>query len=167
MALGVTALCAGCRTQGSDKPIGAVVQLQAPLGLPPVPIPADNPPTAETIALGRRLFYDVRLSKDNSLSCASCHNPEDAFTDGRRLSLGVGGTVGIRNAPTLLNAAYAATLFWDGRAANLEAQSAFPIADPAEMNQPHAVSISKISSDPSYQAEFARAFGPGALSEPC
>jgi cytochrome c peroxidase len=163
MALGVTALCAGCRTQGSDKPIGAVVQLQAPLGLPPVPIPADNPPTAETIALGRRLFYDVRLSKDNSLSCASCHNPEDAFTDGRRLSLGVGGTVGIRNAPTLLNAAYAATLFWDGRAANLEAQSAFPIADPAEMNQPHAVSISKISSDPSYQAEFARAFGPGAI----
>ena len=82
---GFLVLCVGCRTPGNDKPIGEVVDIKAPLGLPPVPIPPDNPPTAETIALGRKLFYDTRLSKDNTVSCASCHNPNLAFTDGRRL----------------------------------------------------------------------------------
>jgi len=159
-----TALCVGCRTSGNERPIGAVVDIKAPLGLPPVPIPADNPPTAETIALGRRLFYDARLSKDNSVSCASCHNPSLAFTDGRAVARGVGGTLGVRNSPTLLNAAYSPLQFWDGRAPSLEAQSAFPIADPAEMNQPHEVSVSKIAQDPAYAAEFARAFGAGSVT---
>ena len=80
---GLLVFCIGCRTSGNDRPIGAVVDIKAPLGLPPVPIPPDNPPTAETIALGRKLFYDMRLSKDNTVSCASCHNPNLAFTDGR------------------------------------------------------------------------------------
>ncbi|MGC2398964.1 MAG: cytochrome-c peroxidase, partial [Acidobacteriaceae bacterium] len=71
----VLTVSVGCRAPGHDKPIGEVVAIKAPLGLPPVPIPADNPPTLATIALGRKLFYDPRLSKDNTISCASCHNP--------------------------------------------------------------------------------------------
>jgi cytochrome c peroxidase len=138
--------------------------IQAPLGLPPVPIPADNPPTRETIALGRKLFYDPRLSKNNTVSCASCHNPYLGFTDGRAIAMGFGGAIGVRNAPTLLNAAYSPLQFWDGRASTLEAQSAFPIANPVEMDQPHDVSVSKIRKDPAYQAEFAQAFGPGRIN---
>src|SRR5438270_8523331 len=87
-------------------PIGKPVAIKAPLGLPPVPIPADNPPTAQTIALGRKLFYDPRLSKNNTVSCASCHNPNIGFTDGLAIARGIGGFIGKRNAPTLLNAAY-------------------------------------------------------------
>jgi cytochrome c peroxidase len=161
---GLVVLCFGCRTPASEKPRGEVVDIRAPLGLPPVPIPPDNPPTAETIALGRRLFYDPRLSKDNTVSCASCHNPNFAFTDGLKIARGIGGLLGVRNTPTLLNAAYSPIQFWDGRAATLEAQSAFPISNPVEMNQPHEVSVSKIQSDSTYKAEFAQAFGPGPVT---
>src|SRR5664279_1374613 len=87
-------------------PIGHVVQISAPLGLPPVPIPADNPPTQETIALGRRLYYDTALSVDSTISCASCHMPGMGFSDGNRVSNGVGGKTGVRNSPTVLNSAY-------------------------------------------------------------
>jgi cytochrome c peroxidase len=124
----------------------------------------DNPPTVETIALGRKLFYDPRLSKDNTVSCASCHNPNIGFTDGRAIARGVGGIIGIRNAPTLLDAAYSPLQFWDGRAPSLEEQSAFPIADPVEMNQAHDVSVAKIRRDSAYKAEFAQAFGPGTIT---
>jgi cytochrome c peroxidase len=161
---GFLILCLGCKSPGSDRPVGAVVEIRAPLGLPQIPIPSDNPPTAETIALGRKLFYDTRLSKDNSLSCASCHSPTLGFADGRRFALGVGGISGVRNAPTLLNAAYSPLQFWDGRAASLEAQSADPIADPVEMNQTHDVSVSKIGNDPVYKTEFEQAFGPGKVT---
>jgi cytochrome c peroxidase len=164
LTTGFLILCLGCAPPANDKPIGAVVTIKAPLGLPPVPIPADNPPTAETIALGRKLFYDPRLSKNNSVSCASCHNPYMAFADNRAVSLGAGGLTGRRNAPTLLNAAYGTTQFWDGRASSLETQSAFPMVDPLEMNQAHDVSVSKIRKDPGYKAEFALAFGPGTIT---
>jgi cytochrome c peroxidase len=117
-----------------------------------------------TIALGRKLFYDPRLSKDNTLSCASCHNPNVGFTDGRRIAIGFGGQLGIRNAPTLLNAAYSRVQFWDGRAASLEDQSADPMANPVEMNQTHQVSVAKIQADPAYRNEFAQAFGPGTVT---
>jgi cytochrome c peroxidase len=161
---GLLVLCVGCRTSGNDRPIGAAVAIRAPLGLPPVPIPADNPPTVGTIALGRKLFYDPILSKDKTISCASCHNPNIGFTDGRRIALGFGGQLGVRNAPTLLNAAYYPVQFWDGRAPSLEAQSADPMANPLEMNQTHQVSVSKIQADPAYREEFAQAFGPGKVT---
>ena len=161
-------LAVGCKPPAPANtermPIGKVVEITPPLGLPPVPIPANNPPTAETIALGRKLFYDTRLSKDNTLSCASCHNPNLGFTDGRVVSLGVAGTPGVRNAPSLLNAAYGTTQFWDGREPDLEKQSADPIANPIEMNQSHDVFVGKIQKDPAYQAEFAKAFGPGPIT---
>ena len=112
-----------------DKTIGEVVTVKAPLGLPPVPVPDNNPITAEKVALGRALFYDKRLSSDNSVSCSTCHNPLLGFTDGAMHSTGVGGKTGKRNAISLLNAAYAPLLFWDGRAPSLEAQvgSRWPI----------------------------------------
>ena len=140
-----------------------MVDIKAPLGLPPVPIPADNPPTLQTIALGRKLFYDFTLSKDNTVSCASCHNPKIGFTDGLAIARGFRGALGTRNAPTLLNTAYSPVQFWDGRAPSLEAQSADPMAAASEMNQTHDVSVSKLEADPAYRQEFAQAFGPGPI----
>jgi cytochrome c peroxidase len=157
-------VCGGCNRPVSDRPIGATVQIKVPLGLPPVPIPADNPPTAETIALGRKLFYDKKLSKDNTVACASCHNPQKYFTDALPVSRGVGGMTGIRNAPTIMNAAYLPFQFWDGRAISLEQQAASPIANPVEMNQTHKVSLFKLNEDLTYIPMFLKAFGPGGIT---
>ena len=158
----------GCGTRTpatvSEKPIGAAIEVKTPLGLPPVPIPADNPVTAETVALGRTLFYDKKLSVDNSLACASCHNPVNGFTDGQKHSTGFRGQTGTRNAPTVVNAAYSPLQFWDGRANSLEAQAAGPIANPIEMNHPHDACVAKLNSDPAYKNEFAGAFGPGPVT---
>ncbi|MEZ2345543.1 cytochrome-c peroxidase [Terriglobus sp. RCC_193] len=160
LCLAVLLLSAGCKKEEvSARPIGAEVHIQPLLGLPPVPIPKNNPPTADTIALGRRLFYDRRVSVDNTLSCASCHDPRDYFTDGKNVSTGVRGALGTRNAPTILNAAYLPFQFWDGRAITLEEQAAFPIANPVEMSQPHAADVSKLGDDPAYRALFKKAFG--------
>lgn len=152
------------KTPVNERPIGAAAQIVAPLGLPPVPIPSDNPATAEAIALGRRLFYDPRLSANDKLSCSSCHNPLLAFSDGQRFSTGTAGKAGKRNSPTVFNAAYAGLQFWDGRAASLEDQAGRPIADPVEMNQTHDVSVSKLGADPTYVSEFQRVFGPGPIT---
>ncbi|RXH54551.1 cytochrome-c peroxidase [Granulicella sibirica] len=152
-------LTAGCRHPISDKPTGSATSIEAPLGLPPVPIPGDNPPTTATIALGRRLFYDTRLSKGSFLACSNCHNPRYAFTDGNRLSKGFDGALGVRNAPTLLNATYLPFQFWDGRALTLEQQAASPIADPVEMNSTHKASVARLAGDPTYGPAFTQAFG--------
>lgn len=151
--------CSACRSGASERVLGNPIQIHPPLGLPAVPIPKDNPPTAETIDLGRRLFYDKRLSNDNSLACANCHNPQFDFTDGLKLSKGVEGRLGVRNAPTILNVAYQPLQFWDGRAMSLEQQAASPIADPVEMNQPHKIFLSKLAGDPVYTEMFRKAFG--------
>jgi cytochrome c peroxidase len=145
----------------AERPIGAVIEIAAPLGLPPVRIPHDNPETAEAIALGRKLFYERKLSRDNSVACASCHNPLLGFSDGQKHSTGVGGKTGTRNAPTVINAAYLPVQFWDGRASSLEEQAASPIANPVEMDQGHDVCASKLDADPAYRAQFQKAFGPG------
>jgi cytochrome c peroxidase len=159
MIVGILALLVGCGSSEKDRPIGAVVAISVPLGLPPVPIPADNVPTAETIALGRKLFYDVRLSNDNTQSCASCHDSKLGFSDGRRLSIGVHGLAGVRNAPTLLNAAYLPLQFWDGRAASLEMQTALPIQDHREMDVSPARLLFRLNTDATYRAMCEKAFG--------
>ena len=148
----------------SAVPIGKVVEIKAPLGLPPVPIPADNPPTAETIALGRRLYFDTALSIDNTVSCATCHMPPMGFTDGQRVSTGVRGQHGTRNAPTVLNAAYWTSDFWDGRAGSLEKQAEGPVANPVEMAHTLQGVEQRLSRDPSYVAAFEKAFGPGPVT---
>ncbi len=147
------------------KPVGPAMQLaKPPLGLPPVPIPDNNPPTLKTVALGRKLFFDKRLSLNDSISCSSCHNPERSFTDGLRHSVGVGGKTGQRNAPSILNAAYDHKQFWDGRAGSLEEQVGGPMANSVEMNQPHEVSVSKLNADPAMRRSFEEAFGPGPVT---
>lgn len=151
---------AGCHRAVSERPIGQPVAIHVPLGLPPVPIPADNPPTAETIALGRRLFYDPRLSNDGTIACSSCHQPQRDFTDGASVSFGVGRAKGVRNAPTILNAAYLPFQFWDGRAISLEEQSASPIVNPVEMkNETHKAAVTRLNEEPAYGALFQKAFG--------
>ena len=151
-------------TGAAVYPIGAPVEIKAPLGLPPVPIQTDNRLTADSIALGHKLFYDVRLSRDDTISCASCHRPELYFIDGQPVSRGVRGQLGTRNAPSVLNAAYNVLQFWDGRAASLEQQVGGPIADPKEMDQPHEICITKLSADQAYRDEFAKVFGPGQIT---
>ena len=153
-------MLAGCHKTISDRPIGEPVAIHPPLGLPPVPIPADNPPTADTIALGRRLFYDPKLSKDGSIACSSCHQPDKNFTDGRMVSLGVGGESGVRNAPTILNAAYLPFQFWDGRAISLEQQAVGPIVNPVEMeNKTNEAATTDLGEEPAYGPLFKQAFG--------
>ena len=106
-----------------------------PLGLDLYrPIPETNPLTREKVALGRRLFFDKRLSRDGTVACATCHKPEHAFTDGRTVAVGIGGRNGTRNVPTLINRVYGKSFFLDGRAATLEEQVVEPILNPREMN---------------------------------
>ena len=110
-----------------------------PLGLDLyLPAPEDNPLTVEKIERGRRLFFDRRLSRDASIACASCHDPERAYSDGRAVAVGVFGRRGRRNAPALINRGYGRSFFWDGRAATLEEQTLKPIEDGNEMSLPLA-----------------------------
>jgi cytochrome c peroxidase len=145
-------------------PVGQVVEIEAPLGLPPVPIPADNPPTAETIALGRQLYYDPILSQDGTISCASCHQPDFGFADPRQFSVGVKGGTGDRQAPSVWNSAYYTTQFWDGRAASLEDQAVGPMANPIEMAHTLEDIEKALTADASYVAAFEKAFGPGPIT---
>ncbi len=140
-------------------------------------IPADNPLTAQGVTLGRRLFYEKRLSANNTISCASCHQQARAFTDGRRFGIGFDGTPTKRNAMSLANALWIRNFFWDGRAASLEAQAVTPLTDPHEMGQSLDSSANKLrasdklqtsgkwptpgksQASESYAAAFSAAFG--------
>lgn len=138
--------------------------LTPPLGLPPLAIPADNPMTAEKLALGRKLFFDRRLSVNGTFSCAMCHVPEQGYTqDELATPVGIEGRSARRNAPTILNAAYAKTLFRDGRAASLEDQALKPLIDPKEMGNPsHDHLIARLRVFPDYAGLFEHAFGRAA-----
>jgi len=127
------------------------------------PAPPDNPTTPEKVALGERLFHDTALSRDRTLSCASCHDVRaGAGGDGRATSLGIEGQVGSRNAPTVWNAAFQSLLFWDGRAPSLEEQAKGPPVNPAEMGMPSLDAVAaRVREDVSYRAGFDRAFGAG------
>lgn len=139
--------------------------IQVPLGLPPVFWPDDNPYTAEKAELGKLLFFDKRLSSDNSVACASCHDPAKAFGDGAANSLGIGGQRGGRSAPTVINRAYSTLQFWDGRASSLEEQAKGPIANPIEMtidkatDLAHSNVIKRLRAVPGYVARFKKVFG--------
>jgi cytochrome c peroxidase len=149
----------GCTRAVSSKPTGKPITVAAPLGLPPVPVPANNPVTAEAIALGRKLFYDRNLSNQSTLSCASCHLPSHDFSDPRNVSLGFHGAHGTRNAPTVLNAAYLPYQFWDGRASSLEAQVIGPTFNPVEMDNTARGVVANLEKNPEYPALFQKAFG--------
>jgi cytochrome c peroxidase len=112
--------------------------------------------------LGEKLFFDGRLSGDGTVACATCHDPARAFTDGRPASVGIHGRAGQRNAPTVLNALYNKTQFWDGRVNTLEQQAALPITNPFEMGSATIDdAVSRIAGDKDYQSQFMQAFGRG------
>jgi cytochrome c peroxidase len=123
-------------------------------------IPTDDPQTPEKVALGQQLFFDAHLSADGTIACSTCHDPARAFTDGKAVSAGIGGRAGQRNSPTVLNARYNATQFWDGRAATLEQQAALPIVNSVEMGQPNLdAAVASIAAIPQYRQAFQSAFG--------
>jgi cytochrome c peroxidase len=155
----VSAVCATSalvRAQGANNP---------GRGLPPVVAPTDNPQTPARIALGRRLFFDPRLSRNGSISCSSCHQPEHAFSDGRSLAQGIDKREGTRNTPSLLNVAFNISQFWDGRRTLLEAQALDPLTNPLEhgLKDTQAL-LAIIRANPSYVTEFRAAFPANRIS---
>jgi cytochrome c peroxidase len=116
--------------------------------------------TPERVALGRKLYFDTRLSKDGTLACATCHDVSRGFTDHRSVSEGIGDHLGKRSAPTTMNAALLQSQFWDGRAGSLEEQAKLPILNPIEMGHPDAASaMAAVNTDPAYQGLFQKAYG--------
>lgn len=146
---------------GGSKPTGTPVVISSPLGLPPLDIPADNPPTPETIALGKELYFSRVLSVDGTLSCATCHDPENGFADPRRVSIGVHGKSGSRNSPTILNAAFNRFQFWDGRADSLESQVSGPMLNSLEMGHTLEGVERNVAESAQLRPLFEQAFGSG------
>lgn len=120
--------------------------------------------TKEGVDLGHLLFFDNRLSKDYSISCSSCHEPEHGFSDSRRFSIGVDGTVGKRQGMSVLNLAWSKQFFWDGRAATLREQALSPVPDPTEMHLPWDEAVERLQSHPIYPEKFKAAFGTNQIS---
>lgn len=133
--------------------------LVIPPGFQPMPIPPDNPMTVEGMKLGRHLFYEPRLSGNNTMSCASCHLQTHAFTDPERFSTGIDGIQGTRNSMALINMGWDQRFFWDGRAFSLEEQIFFPVRDPIEMHETWPNAVAKLQADDAYVALFNEAFG--------
>jgi cytochrome c peroxidase len=137
-------------------------QVGFPAALTASVIPPASPLTPAAVGLGEKLFFDSRLSGDGTVACATCHDPARAFTDGRPTSVGIHGRAGQRNAPTVLNALYNKTQFWDGRVNTLEQQAALPITNPFEMGSTSiGDAVGKIAGDKDYQIQFMQAFGRG------
>jgi cytochrome c peroxidase len=138
----------------SRQQVGAAVEMTR------AAIPADNPQTPEKISLGQKLFFDRRLSVDGTVSCSTCHDPALAFTERKPTSVGIKGRVGQRNAPTVLNALYNKTQFWDGRVNTLEEQAALPIVNSVEMGHPNLdAAVAQIAAVEEYQQAFRAVFG--------
>lgn len=153
-------LLEGCgRRAVSSVPVGHPIVIAVPLGLPPVPVPFNNPPTTDTIALGCKLFYDTALSNQSSLSCASCHLPSHGFSDPHAVSVGFHDALGLRNASSLLNVAYLPLQFWDGRAKSLEEQVMAPVLNPTEMGNTARDVLTNLKKNPEYTPLFQAAFG--------
>lgn len=128
-------------------------------------IPADNQLTKEGVKLGRHLFYDKRLSGDNTQSCASCHFQESNFSDPKQFSIGIDGSIGDRNAMVIMNLAWQDLFFWDGRSSSLEAQALEPVINPIEMKATWPDVIAKLEADPFYVEMFEAAFGPNSITK--
>jgi cytochrome c peroxidase len=140
-------------------------EVSLPASLRSVKQAPENPAAPATSALGRELFFDARLSRDGRVSCASCHQPDKGFSNGERFAAGVGGKIGTRNVPGLMNVAYSKSLFWDGRAATLEAQALMPIENPAEMDMRPADLAARLNGIADYSERFRKVFGGPATPE--
>ncbi|MDB5932964.1 MAG: hypothetical protein JWQ01_308 [Massilia sp.] len=138
---------------------GIAGEIDARLGLPPLPLAGVDASSPARIALGKKLFFDARLSGDGSVSCASCHQPERAFSDGLAVAKGIGQRLGTRNTPSLLNVAFNRSQFWDGRRPDLESQAIDPLVNPREhgLRDPQAL-LAILRGEPDYAAAFGSAF---------
>src|SRR5688572_15658626 len=167
-ATALLAVAAGCRTPPPpwevDNPIVPIPA--GPLGTEIDLTALPDPPTPARVRLGRWLFYDTRLSGDNTVSCATCHRPENAFSEPTAVSAGIRGQQGRRKAPTFINQAVTLepNFFWDGRAASLEDQALGPIENPIEMGSSHASMIEVLSGVPGYKPYFKEAFGSDTIT---
>lgn len=170
LVIGIGAvLLAGCRKDPDADPaipgpVGPTpYPLVIPANFPAMPIPSDNPLTVEGVRLGRHLFYEKRLSGDNTMSCASCHMQAFSFTDSARFSTGIDGIQGARNSMAIVNLGWGQRFFWDGRAMSLEEQVFFPVRDPIEMHETWPTAAEKLQSDQAYVDLFQAAFGAAAI----
>ena len=127
--------------------------------LPPLVPPPDNPQTDAKIRLGQQLYFDTRLSADNTISCATCHDPKTGWANHHPTDTGIGGQVGGRNSGTIIDAAYMKYQFWDGRAPSLEEQALGPIHNPIEMGETLENVVRKLNAIPGYKAQFENVFG--------
>lgn len=144
---------------GYDRPdFDAATVTSSFAARPQMPIPADNPMTPDKIELGRRLFFDTALSASGVMSCATCHDPDMAFADGRARAIGSDGRVLVRNTPSIINSGYSIPQFWDGRANGLEDQAFRPVVNGAEMAMHPGTAIAVVAGSPDYRIRFARAF---------
>lgn len=155
---------AGC---GDDRaslrqPEGLLVTGEAPMGFPAGPLsalgPVSNPLTEAGAQLGKRLFFEKRLSRTADVACATCHDQQHAFSDPRPVSTGVEGRAGTRNAPALVNLAWGQHFFWDGRARTLEEQTGKPIENPVEMDLPIGEAVARLNTDGRYVDAFQAAY---------
>lgn len=140
-------------------------ELQYPLGLKRMHIPETNPLTAAKIELGKQLYFDPRLSRDDTVSCASCHDPKKGWSNGDHFATGVRGQRGGRSAPTIINSGYSYFQFWDGRAIMLEGQALGPIQNPIEMDLTLDECVAKLNAIEGYRRQFQNVFGTDVTSE--
>ncbi len=133
--------------------------LEIPSHFPQMIIPSDNPMTVEGVELGRKLFYEKKLSGDNTISCAECHSPASAYSDPNQYSTGIDGVQGRRNAMALINLGWNQAFFWDGRAKTLEEQILMPVEDPIEMHETWTNAVSELKASVDYKNMFFKAFG--------
>jgi cytochrome c peroxidase len=154
MAVAVLALWGSALAESS-------VPNEPPLGLPPIPWPEGSPPDVEKVALGDKLFHDARFSSTGTISCSTCHLADNAFTDSPlQVSEGIDQLTGTRNAPTVVNAVYFETMFWDGRSPSLEDQALHPFLNPVEMGlETHDPILEIVRTDPDYVEAFDAVFG--------
>jgi cytochrome c peroxidase len=151
---------------GRANPVVPIADPPLGIGTEKEPLPKltelSDPPTPERVRLGRWLFFDKRLSADNTISCATCHQPEHAFSETTPVSTGIAGQQGGRKAPSFTNLAWAVLphFFWDGRAASLEEQAGGPMINPIEMgSESHDVVVAKIAAIDGYRPYFHESFG--------
>jgi len=139
---------------------GAAVKSSRGAEPPPYAGPFGIPTTAREVALGHKLFFEPRLSADNTIACATCHHPRHGWGDGRELAVGINGSVGTRHSPTIINTAYIPLVFWDGRSVGFETQALLPLSNPIEMGrQSEADVLRKLRLIPGYVSLFADVYG--------
>ena len=141
------------------------ITIDIPANFPPIEHPSDNILTKEGVNLGRHLFWDKKLSGDNTISCANCHSPQHAFTDPNTFSTGIHGDLGTRNSMVLQNLAWSKDFFWDGRAISLENQILVTILDSTEMDETWTNFLSEIRYDNNYRNMFFEALVPCKYNE--